>query len=68
MSSAACTGRRGHSVITPVDPEEIVEHDSAGPHVEQRDSLVDTFADLLGVDRFRVLCTTEDARAAEREQ
>jgi arginine deiminase len=55
-------------VITAVDPEEIVEHDSGGLHVEQRDDLFATLADALGVDGLRVLCANEDARAAEREQ
>ncbi len=55
-------------VITPADPEEVVEHAAAGLRVEERQSLFATLADLLGVDHLRVLCADEDARAAEREQ
>jgi arginine deiminase len=55
-------------LITPADPREVVEHSSAGLHVEERDSVFTTIADQLGLDRLRVLCAAEDARAAEREQ
>jgi len=55
-------------VITPADPDEIVEHDNAGLHVEHRDDLFGAIADALGVDKLRVLSADEDARAAEREQ
>jgi arginine deiminase len=55
-------------VITPSDPEEMVEHDTGGLHVEHRDDLFATIADALHVDKLRVLVTNEDARAAEREQ
>ncbi|MGW6442656.1 arginine deiminase [Lentzea sp. NPDC055074] len=55
-------------VITPADPHEVVEHASAGLRVEERVSVFATIAELLEVDRLRVLCADEDARAAEREQ
>jgi arginine deiminase len=55
-------------VVTAADLEEVVEHTSGGLRVEERDDLFDTVADALGVDRLRVLCADEDARAAEREQ
>jgi arginine deiminase len=55
-------------VITPTDPEEVVEHDTGGLHVERRDDLFATIADALGIDRLRVLSADEDVRAAEREQ
>jgi arginine deiminase len=55
-------------VVTPIDPEEVLERGSGGLRIEHRDSLFDTVADALGVDRLRVLCAVEDARAAEREQ
>jgi arginine deiminase len=55
-------------VITPADPEEIVEEQSAGLHVERRDDLFGTIAEALGVDKLTVLSADEDARAAEREQ
>jgi arginine deiminase len=55
-------------LITPADPLEVVEHASAGLHVEERDSVFEVIADQLGLDRLRVLCAAEDARAAEREQ
>jgi arginine deiminase len=55
-------------VITATDPEEIVEHDTGGLHVERRDDLFATIADALGIDRLRVLSADEDVRAAEREQ
>jgi len=55
-------------LITAADPLEVVEHASAGLRVEERDSVFATIADQLGLDRLRVLCAAEDARAAEREQ
>lgn len=55
-------------VIAPADPEEIVEHDTGGLHVESRDDLFATIADALGVDKMRVLTADEDIRAAQREQ
>jgi arginine deiminase len=55
-------------VITPSDPEEIVDHDTAGLHVEHRTDLFAAMTDALGVDKLRVLSADEDARAAEREQ
>ena len=55
-------------VVTPADPEEVVEHDTGGLHVEQRDDLFAAIADALGIDKVRVLSADEDARAAEREQ
>jgi arginine deiminase len=55
-------------VITPSDPEEMVEHDTGGLHVEHRDDLFATIADALGVEKLRVLVTNEDARAAQHEQ
>ncbi|MDO9378998.1 MAG: arginine deiminase [Nocardioidaceae bacterium] len=55
-------------VLTPTDPEEVVEHDDAGIHVEHRDDLFATIAEALGVDKLRVLVADEDRRAAEREQ
>ena len=55
-------------VITPADPEEIVERDAAGLHIEQRDDLFATIADALGLDKVRVLSADEDLRAAQREQ
>jgi arginine deiminase len=55
-------------VITAADPEEIVEHDTGGLHVEHRDDLIATIAEALGVDKLRVLSADEDTRAAAREQ
>jgi arginine deiminase len=55
-------------VITPADPEEVVEHDTGGLHVERREDLFVVIADSLGIDKLRVLSADEDARAAEREQ
>ncbi len=55
-------------VVTPADPEEVVEHDTGGLHVEQRDNLFSVLADALGINKLRVLSADEDARAAEREQ
>jgi arginine deiminase len=62
------TGSLRTWVITPADLREIVEHDTGGLHVEHRDSLFDTIADALGMDKVRVLVVDEDVRAAEREQ
>ncbi|MGD5408093.1 arginine deiminase family protein, partial [Xanthomonas citri pv. citri] len=55
-------------VVTPADPREVHDRDTGGLHVERRTSLFDTLADLLGVEKLRVLSAEEDARAAEREQ
>jgi arginine deiminase len=55
-------------VITPGDPQEIVEHDTGGLHVEHRTDLFAALADALGIEKIRVLSAEEDARAAEREQ
>jgi arginine deiminase len=55
-------------VITAVDPEEVIEIDTGGLHVERRDDLFVVIADALGIDKVRVLSAEEDARAAEREQ
>jgi arginine deiminase len=55
-------------VITPADPEEVVEHDTAGLHVERRDDLFATITDALGLDKITVLSADEDVRSAEREQ
>lgn len=55
-------------VITPADPEEIVEHDAAGLRIERRDDLFATIADALGLGKVRVLSAEEDLRAAQREQ
>lgn len=55
-------------VVTPPDPREVVHRDEAGLHVEQRENLLATLAEVLGADRLRVLCAEEDSRAAEREQ
>ena len=54
-------------LITPTDPDEVIEHDAGGPHIEQRDDLFATIGDALG-EQMRVLSADEDARAAEREQ
>jgi arginine deiminase len=55
-------------LITPADPEEIVEHDAAGLRIERRDDLFATIADALELDKIRVLSADEDLRAAQREQ
>jgi arginine deiminase len=55
-------------VISASDPQEIVEHDTGGLHVEHRDDLFATVADAMGIDKLRVLVVDEDVRAAEREQ
>jgi arginine deiminase len=55
-------------LMTPADPGEVVARDSGGLHIEQRDDLFVTIAEVLGVDKVRVLSANEDVRAAEREQ
>jgi arginine deiminase len=55
-------------IITPADPDEIVERDTGGLHVERRDDLFTAIAEALEIDKVRVLSADEDARAAEREQ
>jgi arginine deiminase len=55
-------------VITPADPEEVVEQDTGGLDVERRDDLFAVIAESLGIDKIRVLSADEDVRAAEREQ
>lgn len=55
-------------LITQADPEEVVEHNTGGLHVERRDDLFATIADALGVDKVVVLSADEDTRAALREQ
>jgi arginine deiminase len=55
-------------VVTAADPQEVVEHDTGGLHVERRESLFATIADALGVEKLTVLSAEEDARAADREQ
>jgi len=55
-------------VITPADPDEVLERGDAGLRVERRDDLFTTIAEALEIDRVRVLTADEDARSAEREQ
>jgi arginine deiminase len=55
-------------VVTPADPGEVVDDDTGGLHVEERDDLFDTIADALGVEKLRVLSAQDDRRAAAREQ
>jgi arginine deiminase len=55
-------------LITPADPEEVIEHDTGGLHVERRDDLFVTIADALDVEKVVVLAADESTRAAEREQ
>ena len=55
-------------VLTPTDPEKVVEQDTGGLHVERRDALFATIAAALGLDGMRVLSAEDDARAGEREQ
>jgi arginine deiminase len=55
-------------VITPIDPEEVMDRDTGGLHVERREDLFVVIADALGIDKVRVLSAEEDTRAAEREQ
>ncbi len=55
-------------LITPADPDEVVDRGSGGLHIERRDDLFATIAEVLGVDKVRVLSANEDVRAAEREQ
>lgn len=55
-------------LITPADPDEVVERDTGGLHVEQRDDVFATIADALGLDKVLVLSADEDTSAAAREQ
>ena len=55
-------------LITPADPREVVDHDTAELHIERRDDLFATIAEALGVEKMRVLSADEDLRAAQREQ
>ncbi|MFQ1002400.1 arginine deiminase [Modestobacter sp. SSW1-42] len=55
-------------VVTPADPDEVLERADAGLRVERRDDLFATLAEALELDRVRVLTADEDARSAEREQ
>ena len=55
-------------LVTAADPEEVIEHDTGGLHVERREGLFATISDALGIDKLRVLSPDEDARAADREQ
>jgi arginine deiminase len=55
-------------VITPTNPDEVVERGTGGLHIERRGDLFTTIAETLGLERIRVLSANEDARAAEREQ
>jgi len=55
-------------VVTPRDPEETVEPDRGGLHVEARDDLFSAIREGLGTDRLVVLSADSDTRAAEREQ
>ena len=55
-------------VITPADPDEVVERAEAGLRIERRDDLFALIAEALGLDRVRVLTADVDARSAEREQ
>ncbi|WP_296388451.1 arginine deiminase [Williamsia sp.] len=55
-------------VITAADPEEMVEHDTGGLHVEERSDLFEVITDALGLDKIKVLSADEDVRSAQREQ
>jgi arginine deiminase len=55
-------------VATPADPEEVVDHDTGGLHIERRDDLFATIADALGIDNLRVLAADDDVPAAQRER
>jgi len=55
-------------VITARDPEEVIEHDTGGLHVQQRESLFGVIGELLELDKLTVLSADESPRAAEREQ
>lgn len=55
-------------VITAADPEEIVDRDTGGLHVQQRENLFTVLTELLDLDKLKVLSADEDTRAAEREQ
>ena len=55
-------------LITPADPEEMVERATAGLQIEEREDLFGTISQALGLDKVRVLSADEDLRAAQREQ
>ncbi|MDQ2749670.1 MAG: arginine deiminase [Actinomycetota bacterium] len=55
-------------LISPTDPDEVVEPDSGGLHIERREDLFATIAEVLEIDKVRVLSADADVRAAEREQ
>jgi len=55
-------------LITPADPEEMVERATAGLQIEEREDLFSTISQALGLDKVRVLSADEDLRAAQREQ
>jgi arginine deiminase len=55
-------------IVTAADPQEVLEHDTGGLHVERREGLFATLADALGIAKVQVLSADEDARAADREQ
>jgi arginine deiminase len=55
-------------VISPADPDEVVDDVNAGLHIERREDLFAVIAETLGLDKVTVLSADEDARAAEREQ
>jgi arginine deiminase len=55
-------------LLTPADPDEVVERDAAGLHIERREDLFLTIAQALELDKMRVLSAEEDLRAAQREQ
>src|SRR5206468_2381168 len=55
-------------IITPADPDEVIERSGAGLHIERRDDLFASIGEVLGIEKVRVLSANEDARAAEREQ
>ena len=55
-------------VITPADPDEVVERNAAGLRIERRDDVFAVISEALGRDKIRVLSANEDARSAQREQ
>lgn len=55
-------------VITPADPNEVIEREGAGLRVERREDLFQVIAEALQKDKVRVLSADDDARSAEREQ
>ncbi|RBY87749.1 arginine deiminase [Blastococcus sp. TF02A-30] len=55
-------------VVTPADPEEVLDRGDAGLRIERREDLFATIAEALELDRVRVLTADEDARSAQREQ